>query len=951
MLFRVLGPIELPAVLAAKPRVVALLLLTGGNRPVSLDAFVDELWPRHPPVSAVANIRTYLSRLRQEFPGRISSGGGGYRFEVGPGELDLAEFTALVAAGRADADHRPAQARESLRAALELWRGQPFMGETVGPVLQARAAAAQDDYLAAVELHSELLMRDGDPATAQRLLRDTVDGNPLRERLRSLLMLAIYQGGDPAGALQAYQQARSALAAELGIDPGPELSAIHQAVLRRDSRLLTAGAGDGNRPAPPFQLPPTVADFVGREDEIDHLTTLLRRPVPVPGAGVTAVISGMAGAGKSTLATRAGHEVAELFPDGCLYADLRQPDGTATPLGPVLGRFLRALGIPDEAQPRTGQERADQLRSLLAGRRVLIVADNATEADQVRRLMPGPGSALLVTSRALLTVPGAHLIELRPLSTAAGVALLDRIAGGGAVAAEPEAAAAIAELCGGLPLGIRAVGIRAVGIRAVGIRAVGIRAASQPGPALGHLAARLRDERQRLDRLTVGDLDIRSSLALSYRRLDPPALALLRTASVLPVRTFAPWLPAALLGIPEPVAYSLAEQLCDAQVLTRTGAERYALHDLVRLSAAEQPGPPAGELLAAAGEAFLAAALTANLRLPGRPMTLPAPVSPEPGAGAAPVEWFETELDSIRTLVAPLVAAGRVELAARLATATVNFCVLRGRVDDWAATHDVLPADAALPNGTGALLALSVGSLHRFRDDNRTALPHLRRAYELYRTVNDAAGMAGAALGWSVAAQQLGRREEAIAAYGRATALLPMLDGTPAPGYVHLAFRQPISSSPEEESAALSRALEIFEATGDAWGGAEAHTFLADGYRRRQLPAVAARHARAAVVAYTELHDPMQLTVAEIVLATVYLELDSVEHARALATRCLARATRIGHRWGVASARRIAGRIELLEGRPTAAVPLLTAAMDGYREMGLTDAVELTQALLAEARH
>ncbi|GAA2576258.1 BTAD domain-containing putative transcriptional regulator [Winogradskya consettensis] len=935
MLYRVLGPTELPGqTLAAKPRLVALLLLTGGRRPVSLDLLVDEVWPRHPPASAVANIRTYLSQLRKLFPGRISSDSGGYRFEVAEGELDLAEFGALLTAGRKAAVDRPEAARAGLRAALELWRGQPFAGEPVGPVLRARAAAAQDDYLAAVELYSELLLRGGEPAAAQALLRATVSEHPLREHLRSLLVLAHYQGGDPAGALLAFQDARSVLAASLGIDPGPELTAIHQAVLRRDPRLLPAAEDSADRLATPFQLPPAVADFVGREDEITRLTELLRRSDPVPGAGVTVVIGGMAGIGKSTLAVRVAHEVADLFPDGCLYADLQQTDGSAVPPERVLGRFLRALGVPGEALPGDPQERADQLRSLLAGRRILIVADNATEAAQVRRLMPGPGGALLVTSRALLTVPGAHLLELRPLSTGAGVALLARIAGRAAVAAEPEAAAALADLCGGLPLGIRAAGMRS---------------ASLPGPALGRIVARLSDEHQRLDRLTVGDIDIRASLALSYRRLSPGALDLLRVVSILPMRTFAAWLPAALLDVREPEAYSLAEELCDAQVLTRAGGERYGLHDLVRLSASEQPGPPAGELIAAAGRAYLAAALTANRRLPGRPMALPAPSAPVPEAGATPVEWFEDELDGLRALVPLLAGAGQVELAARLATATVNFCVLRGRIDDWAATHDVIPAGTPLPAATAALLALSVGSLFRFRDDNQGALPHLRRSYELYRGLDDAAGMAGAALGWAVAEQQLGHVGEAVAAFERAVALLPVLDGTPAAGYIQLTFRQPFSSSPEEENAALGRALTIFEAAGDLWGAAEAHTFLAAGHRRRNQPAVAARHAREAVLAYTDLRDQMQLTVAEIVLTDAYLELGSIDQARVLAGQCFARATRIGHRWGIASARRAAGRIELLEGRPAAAAELLTAAEAGFREMGLIRPAEQTHSLLLQA--
>ena len=942
--FRLLGPTVLSSdagpvrIAAAKPRIVALLLLANANRPVSVEAMVDELWPERPPVSAVANVRTYLSKLRRLLPGRLSAEAAGYRLAVRPGELDLAEFTELIVAGRSAAGGRPQEAMASLRAALELWRGMPFEGETPGPALQARAAAEQDEYLGAVELYCDLLLGAGDPSTAQALLRDCIRGHPLRERLRGLLMLAVYQGGDPAGALACYQDARTTFAAELGIDPGPELTMLHQAVLRRDSRLLAAAGRGGERAVPPFQVPPAVADFVGRDDEIARLAALLReRATGAFGSCVTAIVSGMAGVGKTTLAIRAAHEVAEDFPGGCLYADLQHADGTPVPPAQILGRFLRALRVSDESLPRDTAERAALFRSLLAGREVLVLADNAVDEEQVLHLMPSAGCALVVTSRTLLTVPGATLLELRPLEAAAGVALLARIAGPAVVAAEPGAAVALLDLCGGLPLGIRAVGTRL---------------ALAPSPSLRRAVARLADEHRRLDHLTVGNIDIRASLALSYRRIRPDAIALLGVMSALPMRTFAPWLPAMLLGIAEPEAHALAEHLCDAQILTRTADDRYSMHDLVRLSANERPaGPPApADPLGAAGRALLSAALTANQRLPGRPMTLPGPERPVPSAAIGPVEWFETELDGIGVLVPRLVAGGAAELAAQLATAVVNFCVLRGRADDWAATHEAIPVDAVLTPATAALLALSIGNLHRQRDDNAGALPHLRRAYRLYRRLGDPAGIAGAALSWCVAAQLLGRLRVARAAYDRAALLVPELAGTPLLGYIHLTRRVPLSPSPEAELAALTQALAVFETTNETWGSAEAHTFLAEANRARQRLAVAARHARAAMLVYTELHDHLQLTVAEIVLANIYVELGSTTHARPLVERCLARATRIGHRWGVASAQRTSGRIELHEGRPAAAIPWLASAVRGYQEMGLSRSVEIAGDLLARAQ-
>jgi hypothetical protein len=210
--------------------------------------------------------------------------------------------------------------------------------------------------------------------------------------------------------------------------------------------------------------------------------------------------------------------------------------------------------------------------------------------------------------------------------------------------------------------------------------------------------------------------------------------------------------------------------------------------------------------------------------------------------------------------------------------------------------------------------------------------------------------MAGAALGWCIASQMLGRLRVARAAHERAARLVPALDGTPLAGYIRLTGRSPISASPEAELASLTRALEVFQATNETWGRAEAHTFLAEAYRKRQRLADAATHARAAVVEYTRLRDQAQLTVAEIVLANTYVELGSTTHARPLVERCLARATRIGHRWGVASAQRTAGRIELVEGRPEAAEALLRSALRGFEEMGMPRSAEIARELLERAR-
>jgi predicted ATPase len=292
----------------------------------------------------------------------------------------------------------------------------------------------------------------------------------------------------------------------LGIDPGPDLRILHQAILRGDP-LPSSAAAPSPQPFVPAQLPPDVQDLAGRSDVVAEL-------MPQLTAGRTAppvlVISGKGGVGKSTVAVHLAHRVAHHYPDGQLFADLRGMSDTPMTDQGVLGRFLRALGVEQEAQPESPQERADLYRSLLAQRQILVVLDDSRNEQQIRPLVPGgAGCAVLITARGgLAGLAGAHRTDLDVLDHSAALDLLGSIAGSGRVAAEPEAATEIVRLCGQLPLAVRTVGARL---------------ANRRHWSLAGMAARLTDERRRLDELTAGDVEVRASVSLSYRLLDEQA--------------------------------------------------------------------------------------------------------------------------------------------------------------------------------------------------------------------------------------------------------------------------------------------------------------------------------------------------------------------------------------------------------------------------------------------
>ncbi|NUR69602.1 MAG: tetratricopeptide repeat protein [Hamadaea sp.] len=576
-MFRLLGPLALAAgddevaPATRKQRQMLAVLLLEANRPVSLERLTEELWGDTPPRSAVANLRSYALALRADLQRaglpaeRLATVRNGYLLRVEPGERDLDQMETLAADATAAFRRRDFTTADQLfSAALGQWRGPTLDEIDAGPVLAARVQAIEERRLDVFEDLVETRLRLGDGKSMLRTLREHLAAHPLRERAHSQLMRLLYAQGDSAAALQAYQQARDILDAELGLDPGPDLTRLQQAILRREPIV-------DERPAAvtvPRQLPPDVPGLVGRDEALAWLRSSK--------AAVRAV-HGQGGVGKSALVIRFAHELADEFPDGQLYVDLQGSNPRLTPLAPaeVLGRFIRALSPGFTDVPAEAAEAAGLFRSLVAGRRILIILDNAIDAAQVRPLLLGtPTCLVLVTSRRTLTsLDNTDHLMLGVLDPLAALSLLG-------MTGLAEDAVRVVEICGGLPLALRIVAAKL---------------SAHQEWSMADVLVRLEDERRRLDELQSGDLAVRTSIEASYRSLDAATARAFRTAGYIRVPLLTAAALAATMGVPVSTATAYADVLVRARLIEPAG-QGFQLHDLVRLFAAERAAaedPPA----------------------------------------------------------------------------------------------------------------------------------------------------------------------------------------------------------------------------------------------------------------------------------------------------------------------------------------------------------------------
>jgi DNA-binding SARP family transcriptional activator/Tfp pilus assembly protein PilF len=784
------GDFVVPA-LAPRQRALLAALLLDAGRVVAAGELAATVWDGQPPPGARGALHTAVQRLRAALgpDGRslIRTQSPGYLLQLGDGTLDVRQFAALAARGQASARaDRWAQAAADFAAALALWRGEP-LADVPSEVLRARVAPyLAEQRLEVLESRIEADLHAGDPGTLVGELRQLVTAHALRERFHAQLMLALYQAGRQADALTAYQDLRRVLADELGVDPGPEARRLHQRILRGDASLLDASRGaagggasglaDGHAghgpagPAVPRQLPSAVRHFAGRAPELRALARLLEVPGATAGTVVISAIDGTAGIGKTALAIRFAHQVADRFPDGQLYVNLRGFGPSGPPVTPAeaLRGFLAALAVPAAGIPSGIEAQAALYRSLLAGRRMLIVLDNARDAEHVRMLLPGSAACLvLVTSRrqlaSLVAAEGASPLTLGLLTLAEARELLTRLLGAARVAAEPTAADELIGLCARLPLALSVVAARA---------------ATRPGFPLAVLAAELRDARGRLDALDGGDAasNVRAALSWSYHQLGGPAAQMFRMLGTHPGPDISAPAAASLAGVDVEQAHRALGELAGVHLAVEHVPGRFAFHDLQRAYAAElaaSSDSTAGRQEAArrALDHYVHTAHAAALLLnPARGSLGLA--SPQPGArpeelaskGEA-LAWFRAEHPVLLAAVTWAAQAGFDAVAWQLPWAMVTFLELQGHWDDWdASQRTALAAAQRLGDRPARAIAhRDLGAACTQRGHYREAHTHLRAALSLFEELGDKTDQGRVLYGLAWVLERQGRLDAARA--------------------------------------------------------------------------------------------------------------------------------------------------------------------------------------------
>ncbi|MFF9203684.1 BTAD domain-containing putative transcriptional regulator [Streptomyces sp. NPDC014986] len=674
--FSLLGPVRAwrdgEPVATGSPQQRALLaaLLLREGRTATAAELIDALWGEEPPSQALAAVRTYASRLRKVLdPGVLVTESGGYAVRgLGEGALDLAAAQELAAeAEKARNTGDLCHAREVLNRALALWDGETLAG-VPGPYAEAQRVRLEEWRIQLLESRLDMDLEQGCHAEAVSELTALTAAHPLRERLRELLMLALYRSGRQAEALAVYADTRRLLADELGVDPRPGLQEFQQRILRADPGLVEPSAPVAEPvavPVRPAQLPATVPDFTGRAAFVRELSDVLASASAAEGRVMAvSALAGIGGVGKTTLAVHVAHEARSAFPDGQLYVDLQGAGARAAEPETVLGSFLRALGTADSAVPDSLEERAALYRSLLDGRKVLVLLDNARDAAQVRPLLPGTaGCAALVTARVrMVDLAGAHLVDLDVMSPDEALALFTKIVGEERVGSEREAALDVVAACGFLPLAIRIAASRLAARRTWTVSV---------------LAAKLADERRRLDELQAGDLAVKATFELGYGQLEPAQARAFRLLGLADGPDISLAAAAAVLDLPAEDTEDLLESLVDTSLLESAAPGRYRLHDLVRLYAracAERDEQPPGERDGAMSrllDFYLAtAAGVYAIERPGDRLVDDLEPTEYPGLrftdGSAALDWLYSEASPLLACVRQAAGTGRLRRAVDL---------------------------------------------------------------------------------------------------------------------------------------------------------------------------------------------------------------------------------------------------------------------------------------------
>ncbi len=739
------------------------------NQPISVERLNRMLG--HKPDRSHALVHTRLSELRailaaagaEDERVRVIRRPDGYILDAPARTVDASRFVAAVTGWRAAGSD--AAARGILRDGLALWRGAPLAGIHLGDELPAIVSGLESMRLDALEDLFDLELKLGD----RRDLLDEVvalaDANPTRERLVAHKLRFLHRAGRTAEALRYFEQWRQELADELGVDPGAEISRAHLDIMRSNP----AAKAGGFRAGVPRLLPHAPTAFAGRERQVAELAKA------AAATSALVVVSGPAGVGKTALCLQVAHQLADQYPDGQLYVDLR--GGTQSPLAPsdVLARFLRSLGVEGLGMPSGMEERVELYRDLVADRRVLVVLDNAADAKQVLDLIPGGECCgVIVNARSRLGgVLGAHTIDLDVLPTDEAWSLLAQSLGPDRLAADPDAAMDLARLCGNLPLALRIMAARL---------------AAKPHWRVSTLVDLLQDERYRLDQFKHAHLDVRASIMVSYTALNPAAQRLLRLMGGTGLHEVTVWVAAALLGATDADAQALLEELFDAQLIDPVSVPgRFRLHDLIYLFAAERAETEdLPDALASARlrtyQAWLSAATVGYRQLYGGDWMNIVGRSTRPELSeeitttirADPLGWFDGERSAVIDAVSSAAADGHAGVVWELACTFSAFFEMRRLFDDWVALLQI--AESSLDGGDDLLgqaaIQYRLGVAHIDRCDDDSARAAQAQAIDLFEHSSYRRGTGFVLFYQGTLDRHAGHVDDALVKYRRAVDVL-----------------------------------------------------------------------------------------------------------------------------------------------------------------------------------